>query len=164
MTQTSNFNWISFYENFAQELLTYKGRRSKLLQKIYGALEDDDAKNFHDRRSPDGERLPLEDIDPFSVFALFNRSVGEKRKRAIALPLGRALGIEAPADLDFDGLPTAPTFRSYFYPFEYERNPEDIDTLWNLLEIADKCVNANFLNPESRAEFCRAFDAAKDVK
>jgi len=164
MTQTPNFNWIPCYEQFAQELLTYKNRRPELLQKIYGALGDDDAKNFHDRKSPDGERLPLEDIDPFSVFALFNRPVSKMKKRAIALSLSRAFGVVAPADLGFDGLPTAPTFRSYFYPFEYERNPEDIDTLWNLLEIADKCVNANFLNPESRAEFCRAFDAAKDVK
>jgi len=164
MTQTPNFNWIPCYEQFAQELLTYKNRRPELLQKIYEVLGDDDAKNFHDRKSPDGERLPLEDIDPFSVFALFNRSVGEKKKRAIALPLGRALGVDAPEDLDFSGLPTAPTFRSYFYPFEYERSPDDIDTLWKLLEIASECVNNNFLEPELKAEFCRAFDDSKEVK
>ena len=58
-----NFDWVDFYMEFADRLLEYKDNRKELIAKI--------------RRVYDGTKVPTvlgDDIGPFTVFALFNRS------------------------------------------------------------------------------------------
>ena len=66
----THFEWIGFYSEFATKLLPYKGNRPELIRIV---------KAVYDKL---GMRLPkLEedgnpvDIDPFTVYALFNKGI-----------------------------------------------------------------------------------------
>lgn len=77
----AKFTWIPFYEEFAKKLLDYKdaATRPELVEKITSL--DAEWIGFLTAKVSDGI---LRDIDPFTVFAIFNRSSGvEKRQEMI---------------------------------------------------------------------------------
>ena len=65
----AQFDWVDFYEAFAKALLNYKDNRSALIQtikKIYEEIEINLPTLEQDNQ--------IVDIDPFTVFGLFNKS------------------------------------------------------------------------------------------
>lgn len=63
-----NFEWIDFYTEFATQLLEFKDNREELINKIYSIY-----KNIGisvPKLEKDDEII---DIDPFTVFVLFNK-------------------------------------------------------------------------------------------
>ena len=72
----SNFDWITFYKEFANKLLDYKDNRTELIQiikNVYGTL---------------GLSLPklekdndIIDIDPFTVYGLFNKGIANENRK-----------------------------------------------------------------------------------
>ena len=63
------FAWVDFYQEFADKLLQYKNNRQELIEKV---------RQIFDRT---GIKLPtldkdnqIYDLDPFTVFGLFNKS------------------------------------------------------------------------------------------
>ena len=77
MTTKKQFDWVDFYKEFANKLLQYKNNRKELVKKV---LE------IYKRTAlelPSLEQGDITDIDPFTVFALFNRSSqrqGDRKK------------------------------------------------------------------------------------
>ena len=69
----NKFDWTQFYGEFAQKLLRFKNNRGLLLDWIYSDLvtKKDFALDYFQQK--DGSKLT--DIDPFSVFAIFNRNI-----------------------------------------------------------------------------------------
>ena len=66
MDNKLNFTWIAFYTEFSAALLQYKNNRSGLVEKI---------KTFFSgigMKLPTLENGELFDIDPFTVYGLFN--------------------------------------------------------------------------------------------
>jgi len=72
----SKFTWVPLYEELAQALLRYKEDRTELVEWIYedlGKVARADGQSLVAYlKQKDGSRIF--DIDPFSVFAIFNRS------------------------------------------------------------------------------------------
>lgn len=68
METINQFDWVDFYKEFANTLLQYKDNRGILIEKvekIYGLTGID---------MPTLERNKhLVDIDPFTIFGLFNK-------------------------------------------------------------------------------------------
>lgn len=65
----AQFDWVDFYKAFAKTLLNYKDNRSALIQtikKIYEKIEINLPTLERDNQ--------IVDIDPFTVFGLFNKS------------------------------------------------------------------------------------------
>ena len=63
------FDWVHFYKAFAKALLNYKDNRSDLIQiikKVYKEIEINLPTLERDNQ--------IVDIDPFTVFGLFNKS------------------------------------------------------------------------------------------
>ena len=68
-----NFEWIDYYTEFATKLLTFKDNREELIHKIYSIY--DNIGISVPKLEKDDE---ITDIDPFTVFGLFNKVYGIK--------------------------------------------------------------------------------------
>ena len=72
-----SFTWIPYYKEFAQRLTQFQKDRKRLLNLIYNNRDELLAKYLHDQG---GEGDLLEDIDPFTVFGLFNRGIKHENR------------------------------------------------------------------------------------
>lgn len=154
MAEEKRFTWIPFYEEMAQKLMEYKdqvdenGNHSILVEKIKSLnLEWTD---FLRAKAVNGD---FADIDPFTIFAIFNRSSGMERRCAILKSFKELFGISAEIPQDFDGIPLANAQKSCFY-YEHEKL-ETIPLLWKLF---DAFMNGN------TTELAHSFDEAQKKK
>ena len=72
------FDWINFYSEFADKLLEYKDNRQELINKIkrvYATI------NIKVPKLESGDEII--DIDPFTVFGLFNKGITNENRIAI---------------------------------------------------------------------------------
>ena len=73
------FTWIPFYKELSQKLLQFRNDRQPLVDFIYSDLSTVGSKSLVDYiHMEDGSQVT--DIDPFSVFAIFNRSLKLENK------------------------------------------------------------------------------------
>ena len=110
MTTDSQYSWPRFFMELADKLLAFKDDRQALiamLQHVYADI---------------GMALPTldsggipTDIDPFTVYGLFNRGLTDNKRRAVALGIGGALGVQAPLHDDFVGVPVLLNINATFY-------------------------------------------------
>lgn len=126
------FTWIPFYEEFANKLLEYKGKRKELVEIVY-SLEGKYVNYIH---NDDGSNAT--DIDPFSVFAIFNRGVTDENRKTILSHFKNKLGITTDLPHDYDGVPILNAQQSIF--FGRDTAGSQIPDLWNLFESA---INGN---------------------
>ena len=154
MAEEKRFTWIPFYEEMAQNLMEYKdqvdenGNHSTLVEKIKSL--NSEWTDFLRAKAVNGD---FADIDPFTVFAIFNRSSGMERRCAILSSLKEQFDMSAEIPQDFDGIPLANAQKSCFY-YEHEKS-ETIPLLWKLF---DAFMNGNM------AELANLFDEAQKKK
>lgn len=150
MKENTYFVWIPFYTELADKLLQFKDNRVELIRVIR------DVYNETGIKLPTLERENnIVDIDPFSVYGLFNKQITEKNRIAIAEALGEALGVSAKVPSDFSGLPVMNNLNATFYYFSDLRQPDDIQNLWNLFEEALYYADSPATNYQS---FIEAFN------
>lgn len=128
---SESFEWIETYKKIADKLLTFKNNRSELLQ---------DMEEIYDQialKYPfiDGED-PLEDVDPFSIFATFNRGITDKNRISIIHKMIEKWDIETETPESFDGIPLANNMSAWFIAGKDRRGPDDVNQLWDLFEYA----------------------------
>ena len=151
MTMDSQYSWPRFFMELADKLLAFKDDRQALiatLQHVYAELG-------MDLPTLDSGGIP-KDIDPFTVYGLFNRGLADKKRRAVALGIGGALGVEAPLHDDFVGVPTLINFNATLYD-QACRGDGDIERLWDLFTVA--LAYADRPTEQTGAAFCHAYDA-----
>ncbi|MBE6472179.1 MAG: AAA family ATPase [Coriobacteriaceae bacterium] len=151
----TNCTWIAFYQELAGALLPYKDNRGRLIEKLL-ALYDDIGMKFP---KLDSTTVPA-DIDPYTVYGLFNKGISETNRKKIIIAIADAFGIEADVPSDFDGIPVLNNLNATFYAFvgDDRRGEYDIDNLWRVFE-AELALAANDTS-ENRREFVEAFNAA----
>ena len=135
----------------ADKLLAFKDDRQALittLQHVYAELG-------MDLPTLDSGGIPT-DIDPFTVFGLFNRGLTDNKRRAVALGIGGALGVQAPLHDDFVGVPVLLNINATFYD-QARRDDGDIDRLWDLFAVA--LAYADQSTEQTEAVFRHAYDA-----
>ena len=151
MTTDSQYSWPRFFMELADKLLAFKDDRQALiatLQHIYAELG-------MDLPTLDSGGIPT-DIDPFTVYGLFNRGLTDNKRRVVALGIGGALGVEAPLHDDFVGVPTLLNINATFYD-QVRRDDGDIERLWALFAAA--LVHADQPTERTEAVFRDAYDA-----
>lgn len=116
--------WIPFYIEMADKLLSFKDNRKPLLDMIYNL----DKKFVGYIKAEDGGHVS--DIDPFTVYGIFNRGITNDNRVKLCHYFKNNLGIEANIPADFDGIPVVNNMMATFYWREYEHT--DIQPLWNL--------------------------------
>ena len=125
------FTWIPFYRELAQKFLQFKDNRAPLVNWIYDNLQ---GYLNHFKDGSDGRPMP--DVDPFTVFAIFNRGITEDKRKDICEKFKGFLGVSAPVPADFEGIPVMNTQRTNFIFFADRRQDGDIERLWKVFEDA----------------------------
>lgn len=126
-----NFEWIDYYTEFATKLLTFKDNREELIHKIYSIY--DNIGISVPKLEKDNE---ITDIDPFTVFGLFNKGITNNNRILILNGIASEFQISANVPDNFDGVPVLNNLKATFYSFIDERNDSDIDNIWGLFEAA----------------------------
>lgn len=124
-----SFTWIPYYKEFAQRLTQFQKDRKRLLNLIYDNRDELLAKYLHDQG---GEGDLLEDIDPFTVFGMFNRGIKHENRINSVKLFKNILDIKADIPKDFEGIPVLNNQKSHFFGFRSHRGKNDIQNLWNL--------------------------------
>ncbi|OXU15373.1 5-methylcytosine-specific restriction enzyme B [Sedimentisphaera salicampi] len=159
-------SWVEFYEEFANKLLKYKNNRNSLIE-IVSKLKKDESNKLdylHDKKAPN-EKIPLQDICPFTFMGIFNRNIKKNLRVNLANYLAESLSLKnrLPDNFNFDdGIPTLNNFMALFYRFLYLRKEGDIDKLWDVFEAS--LGYADKSNQEQKEHFVKAFDSAVDLK
>ena len=145
-----SFEWTNFYMEFADKLLLYKNNRKELIENMKLINNIDISKI-----------IMGDDIDPFSIFALFNYQGIKKHKRINILEsIKNEFKIEVETPKNFDGIPAMDIRRLRFFDTEDEQAIKDIETLWNIFE-----ASINYADNNSNKEaFIKYYDLAKDIK
>ncbi|MBQ6817621.1 MAG: AAA family ATPase, partial [Bacilli bacterium] len=151
------YTWIEFYKEFADNLLKYKNNRKDLINIIKSVYEE--TKINLATLDKDGV---IVDIDPFTVFGLFNKQITEDKRKLLASELGKRIGVITPAPTNLDGLPVLNNQNATFFPFIHERKEQDINNLWNLFESA--LVYAKDDSEVNKAEMSKWFDYCVNLK
>ncbi len=128
--------WPKFYMEFADKLLEYKNNRKELISKIqniYSELGMDLPKLEGDEEG--GYKIP-QDIDPFTIFALFNKHISTENRISIISQIKKEFSINAEVPQTFHGISSVNNLKATFYWFEEKRGKFDIDNIWELFETA----------------------------
>ena len=126
------FTWIPFYEEFATKLLAYKNKREELLELIKLCYED---LPFEYPFREQG-REDYDDIDPFTIFGTFNKSIKDENRIIILKKYKEVFSVEAEVPKDFVGIPFLMNVSAWFFAYKANRAEHDIDNLWHLFEVA----------------------------
>lgn len=132
------FTWIPFFKEFADKLLEYKEKREELVEIVYSL----DGKYVNYIHNDDGNKVT--DIDPFSVFAIFNRGVADDNRKIILSHFKDKLGIVSELPHDYDGVPILNAQKSIF--FGKGNANTQILYLWNLFESAITRNQSDFVD------------------
>lgn len=130
------FGWVDFYSEFADKLLGYRKDRKSLVDKIIGMY------NSLGMTLPTLEkegRMPA-DVDPFTIFALFNKGLPDHKRHLVCNGLAKCFDISAAIPSNFAGIPVVSSLKAAFYSFNHM--PNDINNLWELFEVALLFANA----------------------
>ena len=128
---TKQFEWVDFYKEFADILRSYKNKRPELIGKVRQIYE------------MTGINLPtlekdnqIVDIDPFTVFGLFNKKLTDANRLSILSAIAGLFGVKTTVPTAFASIPVLNPQNATFYYFVGERADGDIDELWELFESA----------------------------
>lgn len=149
------FEWINFYSEFATKLLEFKNNRAELIADIQSAYS---AINM---KLPKLEREDsIIDIDPFTVFGLFNKGITNANRIAILESFATVFNIKSKVPNNFDGIPVLNNLKATYYGFKDDRQAADINNLWGLYESA---INLAEKDDEANREiFTKWYDTVHD--
>ncbi|MDS0858499.1 HNH endonuclease [Burkholderia pseudomultivorans] len=122
------FDWVPFYDEMAKKLLAYRGRQLTLIKILKSA-----GVNGLIDQNPRGKAVPLTEIDPFTFLALLNKQSFAERARILAIVQSQ-LSLITNVPHEFLGIPKADARQTWLFPYLYDRNPDDINRLWDLYE------------------------------
>lgn len=143
----SKFTWVPLYEELAQALLRYKEDRTELVEWIYedlGKVTRSDGQSLVAYpKQKDGSKIL--DIDPFSVFAIFNRNTSWENRTELLTHFKKKFRLTSTIPSDFNGIPTVDARRSFFFSWKSD-NSKVIHDLWQLFEkvISDHDISEAF--------------------
>lgn len=161
MSAKNQFDWISFYEEFAYKLLAYKDNRQELIEKIKQVYEVTGIKLPTLERNENGDN-EIVDIDPFTTFGLFNKGITNANRVKIITAIKDLFEVSSPVPTYFDGIPVLNNQMATFYWFGSGRGEHDIDNLWDVFDYAIALSRSD--SPELREKFSDSFNASLSQK
>ncbi|HCQ3598154.1 TPA: AAA family ATPase [Staphylococcus aureus] len=144
--------WVSYYKELADKLTDYQNKRYELIEIVREVYKKTGIK-FPALASDN----VLMDIDPFTIFALFNKnSMKETNKIKILTELASELNIKSKIPSVFDSIPTVNNLNATYYNFKDYGKDNDIENLWTLFTAA---LNfANYPSEDNKLKFIHSFD------
>ncbi|MEW4789533.1 AAA family ATPase [Staphylococcus aureus] len=144
--------WVSYYKELADKLTDYQNKRYELIEIVKEVYKKTGIK-FPTLASDN----VLMDIDPFTIFALFNKNpMKETNKIKILTELASELNIKSKIPSVFDSIPTVNNLNATYYNFKDYGKDNDIENLWTLFTAA---LNfANYPSEDNKLKFIHSFD------
>lgn len=157
------FKWTKFYEAIADKLLTYRNNRAELLNGIREIAAHVDGLGYlAEDKYVDGTTGFVRDICPFTTMGLFNRGIKDSNRKIIAAELASFIGVTEPVPDTFEGIPILNNLRSWYFPFEINRDANHIDALWEVFAAGIKFADSD--DDDARSEFAKAFDKVTGLR
>jgi len=152
------FDWMNFYKEFAHKLLAYRDNRHELVEHVRSIY------------SETGINLPtlekdnqIVDIDPFTVFGLFNKSsMKESNRIKIITAVASKFQVKSAIPSAFDSIPVLNNQNATFYYFIGDRADDDIDNLWAF--FAEALAYADNPIPSNREKLSKFFNIVINCK
>ena len=157
---TPGADWTRFYEAMADTLLQFRHDRRYLVEAI--------AEIAHRQpRLPlrfvlTGRFGPLRDICPFTLMGMFNRSISDPNRTAIATALAQILDVreQVPNLSEYeDGIPLLDAWTNKFFRLDDPQLGYHIDTLWRVFADAIALVDGG-----DPYEFVQSYDEAQSQR
>ncbi len=131
--------WIDFYTEFATKLLLFKEDRNTLIQKIHNIYISMNRKmpklGYHDK---------IIDLDPFTIFGLFNKDRKNAKRIMILNGIGKEFKIDSKVPNNLYGIPILNRNQKVnFYDVKSDHFKDDINTLWTFFETALLLADSN---------------------
>ena len=153
----NEFDWVEFYREFAQRLLDFKNDRKKLIEIIKNVY-----KEINITLPKLGTDHKITDIDPFTVFGLFNKGITMENRLKIISEFAKQLDIKIDIPKSFNSVPVLNNLNATFYSFEEDSKVDDIENLWSLFEVALEYSTSP--NEENKKRLGKYFDLAINQK
>lgn len=158
MDTINQYEWVDFYKELAGKLLTYKNKRQDLIGKVKGIYADNGINMPTLERDND-----IADIDPFTVFGLFNKSsMKDENRIKILSSIAEKFDIKILVPTSFDSIPVLNNQNTVFYYFAGDRADGDMDELWEFFESALQYAASH--TKENRAALSKYFDLTINKK
>ena len=127
-----NHTWIPIHREAAAKLFTYENRQGELIALLVEMQNAGLTVISLDDENPKKTTVPLTEIDPFTFFASFNRGITEQNRKANWAFLKKSWNLQSPVPEDFLGIPIANNMKSWWFPYQYQRDAAHIPSLWKL--------------------------------
>lgn len=139
----NKIEWTDFYIEFANKLLEYKNNRIELINKIQNVFNDLNMTLPTLERDKEGRDIVPHDIDPFTVFALFNKQISYETRIEIIMEIKKEFMLKSNVPNSFHGIAVVNNLKANFFRFENNRGENDIDNLWELFDNGLNFTNEN---------------------
>ncbi|HEY3588779.1 MAG TPA: AAA family ATPase [Buttiauxella sp.] len=123
----SQFTWIPVFKSIRDWLPQFQHRQSDLIQ----ILKDIGITKGLTDKNADGEEIPLQEIDPFTFFAMLMKFNG-KNRTALFEQLLPHIDSTLQVPTDFDGVPNTNPMKVWLFSYKLKREPGCIATLWDV--------------------------------
>ena len=150
-------DWIDFYMELADKLLPYKNDRKNLIDKIKRIYSNI---NIHLPKLETDNNIV--DIDPFTIFGLFNKGIKTVNRIAILQGFAQEFSIKAAIPSSFEGVPVLNNMAATFYHFIEVRQENDIENLWKMFIAALKYADTQ--SDSNKKEFIEIYDIVSQQK
>ena len=138
MREQTMFSWTPIHKEATRKMLAFPEPQKKLLATLR-EMEHQGLKVIGLRdQDPQGSWHPLEQIDPFTFLATFNRGITDKNRHANWEFVKRRWSLESAVPQDFEGIPTVHSQAAWFFSHSPKRKKGDIEALWQLASQAMK--------------------------
>jgi len=133
----TKFSWVPAFEAISTWIVDYKDQQSKLLE----LLAVTGIENGLNDVNKNEETIPLAEIDPFTFYALFMK-YGLARRQQLLHALLNRIKLDVAIPDDFEGVPSAQALKVWLFPYQKDRAPEMVETLWELfMQAREDSIN-----------------------
>ena len=153
----TNYSWIPFYIEFSNKLVEYKNNRTALIEIIKQVYDNSEMKM--PKLEEDNKLI---DIDPFTVFGLFNKGITDANRFKLINEIKELFNVNAPVPDSFSGIPVLNNQNATYYKFNGQRGSNDIDSLWDVFIAA--LTYADEPTEQNEHYFIETYNVAKDLK
>ena len=102
------FTWIPIHREAIHRILEHRKNQQELLRILQEMKQQDCNVVLLDDKGRDGQRIPLAEIDPFTLLASFNRSMRPEKRRRNWAVLKARWDLKALVPSDFVGIHVMP--------------------------------------------------------
>lgn len=100
----TTFSWISFYTTLAQNIATYSNHRKELFDLLVNHANGNKLMAYLHFDRPDFWAKRNNDIDPFTIMAIFNRATTPAHRTELAGKLGALFNVKETPPTQFHGI------------------------------------------------------------